>query len=89
MRNNPEGGNELDPAVDDRKCCKSSAHQWWLPPVMVGGPCDVLRAEIGMTINLTVYATSVAQRSTILNTNNCTILFGLLSTHLHRFRVIK
>jgi len=27
--------------------------------------------------------------ATILTTNNCTILFGLLSTHLHRFQVIE
>jgi len=50
--------------------------------VVVGGPCDALRAGIGVTVNLLGHRLSVT-------TNNCTILFGLLFTHLRRSQVIE
>jgi len=56
-------------------------------PVVVGGPCDVQRLGIGMTIN--VSGILFQRHSIILTTNNCTNLLGLLSTHLHNFQVIE
>jgi len=46
-----------------------------------------LRAGIAITINLPGNPTSVTQH--YFNQNNCTILLGMLSTHLHPFKVIE
>jgi len=43
------------------------SHQWWSPPVVVGGPCGALRAGIGMTINLPGYLMSVTQHYLVMN----------------------
>jgi len=57
-----------------------------VPPMVVAfyGDGWALRAGIGMTTNLPVILCQ--WHSTILTTNDCTILFGLLSTHLHYFK---
>jgi len=61
-----------------------------LVPLKMVAACGsewALRAGIGMTSNLPGQSMSVTQH--FLTTNNCTILFRLLSTHLHCFQVIE
>jgi len=53
--------------------------------VVVGGPCDELRAGIGMNINFPGQPMSVTQH----NFNHVLIVQFYSATHLHRFQVIE
>jgi len=63
--------------------CTFKSHQRWSPPVVVGGPC--MQGSEWPSASRVILC---QWYSTILITNNCTILFGL-SIHLHRFQIIE